>query len=93
MSELYTKAVLTLIAAALCAITAKLYLPAANRIGPHIGSPTRYDLFMLKDMKDGDQRNSSLKQIKLDVPLNWIDGGNVDVSGSVSIDGPVSIDP
>lgn len=90
MQDAYSKSLLTVIAVALCAITAKLYLPMANRIGPHVGAPTRGDLAAARTSSSTNS-SAEMRQLKLDVPLSWIDGGDVEVSGSVSVDQPVEV--
>jgi hypothetical protein len=99
LADRYTQVVLTVIAVATSSIAIKLYSPETNRIGVHLGAPTRADLFAAADMK-GD----ALEKLMMEFPLIWTrDGdmtvhgsveveGSVNVEGSVAIDGPVEIE-
>jgi hypothetical protein len=91
MSDVYTKSLLTIIAVALCAITVKLYVPAANRLGPNIGGPTLSDMFSAKEIQNESRRAAAIRKVSRDAPIVFVGGGNVDVSGEVSIHGPVEI--
>lgn len=85
MNDLYCKGVLTVIALMLCLITAKLYLPSFNRIGTHLGGPTRQDLLDARKIKEEELRKEAFYQLKRDVPIVWVEGGDVSVSGSVEL--------
>lgn len=81
MTDAYSKVALTVIAVCLCAITAKLYVPAANDTGPAIGATTMEQLMAAKN---DEQRGRLMRGI----PLVRVQGGDIDaeVTGSVSID-------
>jgi hypothetical protein len=84
--DTYSKAVLTIIALALCAITLKLFNPqfASN------GAPTRGDFLALRSISDSQQRKEAFRKLTNSLPVVWIQGGQIDadVSGSVSVDNP-----
>ena len=79
-----SKAILTVIAVALCAIAFKLYFPSSSFSGP----PTFGDLIALRKIQDPKQRREKYLNIMKSLPLVRIQGGNInaDVSGNVSID-------
>lgn len=84
-----TKLLLVLIAIPLWLIAAKLYYPSQT---PGYFIPTRGDMLALRDLKDNDERQAKSISLRSSLPLVHIQGGDVDVRGSVSVDGPVSID-
>jgi hypothetical protein len=99
----YSAVLQTIIAIALCAIVAKLYLPSANAIGVHIGAPTRGDMLSVAKAPAGDQRKNLMKSLLDRIPLTAVEGdvsisepievtGSVQVSGEVEVSGEVSID-
>ena len=77
-SDLYIKAVLTIIAAALVAIAFKLISPS---------TPTRGDLLNLKNIEDPEARSAKRKDLMMRLPLVWVQGGEIEaeVSGTVSM--------
>lgn len=77
---------LAVIALALVAIAAKLYVPAANEIGPWLSPPTRADFYALRGINDSKARSAAYKKLLLHTPVVWINGGNVSVDGSVDVD-------
>ncbi len=79
-----SKAILTVIAVALCAITLKLYNPG----GLFGGAPTWGDFIALKDITDQEQRQEAHLKFRKSLPLVRVHSGQIDadVSGSVSID-------
>lgn len=76
--DLYTKAVLTIIAAALVIIAGKLVFDAPPRQG---------DFIALRDIKDQDEARKELERLVKAMPMVRIHGGQVDaeVTGTVSI--------
>ena len=84
-----SKGILSVIAVALCAIAFKLYSPNAVSF---VGAPTRGDFQALKDITDPEQRREAHLRLVKSIPLVRVEGGQIDVSGSVSIDGAVTID-
>ncbi len=79
-----TKAILTVIAAALCAIAFRLNFPG----GSFVGVPTFGDFIALRDIKDPEQRKEAHLRLVKSLPLVRVQGGQIDadVSGNVSID-------
>jgi hypothetical protein len=77
-TDLYTKFILTIIAAALVVIAFKLV---------NLSGPTRGDFFNLKNIEDSDARSAKRKDLMMRLPLIWIQGGEIEaeVSGTVSI--------
>ncbi len=77
-TDLYTKAILTIISVALVVIAYKLVNPS---------TPTRGDFFNLKNIEDAEARSAKRKDLMMRLPLVWIQGGEIDaeVSGIVSI--------
>ena len=84
MMDKISKAILTVIAVALCAIAFKLYFPSSS----FSGTPTLGDFIALREIKDPKQRKEKHLNLMKSLPLVRIQGGNIDaeVSGSVSID-------
>lgn len=84
----YQSVVLTVIAFLLAAIVFKLYGPRAmvDR------APTRTEVTEAKKLNDPAARKAALKALADRVPVVWVVGGDVDVSGSVGLDGPVVIE-
>lgn len=72
-----TKALLAIIAFALCAIAFKMY-----------SQPTLGELYALREIKDKDQHKVAKAKLLKNVPLIYVNGGVIaaGVSGSVSID-------
>lgn len=66
-----TKAILAVIAVALCVIAFKLCFPAKT-------SPVFGDFQALKDIQDDNQRNEHRKKLMQDLPIIRIQGGSVD---------------
>ena len=92
MSKFYANVILTVIAVLLAAITAKLYLPGTQQFGPRIGFPTRGDLAAATEIKDAKIKAARMDELKRQMPVVWIRGGDIDVSGStVTVDGEVEI--
>lgn len=92
MSNWYQNIILTIIALLLCAIVAKIYLPAAQLIGPQISLPTRGDAAAARKIIDPADRRARLEEIRSRVPVVWVSGGEVEVSGSVDVDNTVDIE-
>jgi hypothetical protein len=82
MSSRYQDVVLTLIAVLLGAIVAKLYLPAAQEIGIRLSPPTLGDLSAAR--QQGSPR--SFQEIRSQVPVVWLNGGNADVEVTNTVD-------
>lgn len=84
----YTKAILTVIAVAVCAIAVKLFFPHVGPSKSLTGAPTFGDLMALREIQDRDQRRLAHINLVKSLPLVRIQGGQIDadVSGSVSID-------
>ena len=93
--NLYPNILLTIIALALCAITAKLYLSAADRVGPHLGAPTTGDYLALSQSAlTDDERVERARQLNSATPRVNVDGGNlnVEVLGQISVQDPIRIE-
>jgi hypothetical protein len=88
MSNWYTNAILTIIALLLAAVAAKLYLPAAQLIGPQISPPTRGEMAEARKLSDW----ARLEDLRARVPAVWVNGGDIEVSGSVYVDNTVEIE-
>lgn len=88
MSNWYTNAILTIIALLLAAVAAKLYLPAAQLIGPQISPPTRGEMAEARELSDW----ARLEDLRARVPAVWVNGGDIEVSGSVYVDNTVEIE-
>lgn len=73
------KAILAVIAAALCFIALKLYVSTP---------PTFGDFRALKDIQDNDKRQEQRLKLIEKLPLVRVQGGTIDadIQGSVSID-------
>lgn len=87
MSDLYTKTVLTVIAVSTSAIALKLYSPDANRIGVHLGAPTRADLAAATE-----RGSPALEELLMNLPLVWVRHGEVSIDGPVQVEGEVRVD-
>ena len=81
MSTRYSNTILTIIALFLGAIVAKLYIPAAEQIGPQFSSPTRAEWAATKLVNDPKVRKAQQDAIKARLPYVWIYDGTVEVSG------------
>jgi len=92
MSNWYTNAILTIIALLLAAVAAKLYLPAAQLIGPQISPPTRGEMAEARKLSDSSARRARLEDLRARVPAVWVNGGDIEVSGSVYVDNTVEIE-
>ena len=79
-----SKAILTVIAVALCAIAFKLYFPVSQ----FSGTPTFGDFIALREIQDPQQRKAKHLDLMKSLPLVRVQGGQIDadVSGNVSID-------
>lgn len=79
-----SKAILTIIAVALCAIAFKLYFPCSS----FSGAPTYGDFIALREIQDPQQRKETRLNLMKSLPLVRVQGGQIDadVSGNVSID-------
>lgn len=86
--DTYSKVVLTIIAVALCAIAFNLFIPQLISTRSFAGMPTRGDLSALRDISDGEQRKQALLRLMRNVPLIWVQGGDIDaeVTGTVSVE-------
>jgi hypothetical protein len=78
-TDFYTRAVLTVIAIALVVIAFQLIFQS---------TPTRGDFLSLRNIENQEARVAKLKELKMRIPLVWVEGGeiNAEVSGSVTID-------
>lgn len=75
---------LSIIAIALCAIATKLIF---------FGPPNRGDMAAIGKIQDADERKVAIEQFMSRMPVVWVRGGDIDVSGSsVSISGSVEIE-
>ncbi len=83
--DIYTKGILTVIAIALSTIALKLSVVPANA-GILSQGPTFGDLLDLRSIKDSEELKAARINIYRAVPLVRVQGGQVDVSGSVEID-------
>lgn len=92
MSSWYIKVILTVIALLLAAIVAKLYLPAAQLIGPQISPPTRGEMTEARKLNDSSARRARLENLRARTPAVWVDGGDIEVNGSVDVDNTVEIE-
>lgn len=92
MSNWYSNVVLTVIALLLAAIAAKLYIPAAQLLGPQIAGPTRGEAIAARKLNDPDLRRARLEELRSRTPVVWVNGGDIDVSGSVDVDNTVEVE-
>jgi len=92
MTSRYQNVMLTLIVLLLAAITVKLYAPPGNPLGPPLAPATRADFAAANKIKNYPMRAATIKELKARAPVVWIQGGDVDVTGEVAIDGGVTID-
>jgi len=91
MGRIYGNILLTIITASLVAIVAKLYLPQAEHIGPRIALPRYGDLLALASVSDTAVRKQALQELIRNLPLVRVQGGDIDVSGTVSVEGTVDV--
>lgn len=77
-TDFYTRAVLTVIAIALIAIAYQLIFQT---------TPTRGDFFNLRKIENQEVRSEKLRDLRMRIPLVWVEGGEIDaaVTGSVDI--------
>ena len=92
MSNWYSNIVLTVIALLLGAIVAKLYLPATQLIGPQISPPTRGEAIAARKITDPTYRRARLEELRSRTPAVWVNGGDIEVSGSVDVGNTVEIE-
>ena len=90
MTTNYSHVLLTVIALLLCAIVAKLYLPAAQAVGPQLGAPTLGDMAAASNVTDPLLRRQRQDEVRSRMPLSVVRGG-VDVNNTVQVEGEVSI--
>lgn len=95
----FTNTLLSIIAVLLAAIVAKLYVPAAQDLGPRFAPHTLEDILAARDIDDRSERRARLRELARGTPIVWVDGGDVDVSGSsvevtntVEVEGEVSLE-
>ena len=82
--DIYSKAVLTLIAVGVWAIAIKLFVP---NIGDSITGAPIFGQFMdLQDVQDETKREETRKRLLRSVPIVRVHGGFIDASGSVNTD-------
>lgn len=89
-AKLYTNTMLTIIVALLLAIVAKLYVSAFDDVGTHIGAVTRADIQAAAQIADPDSKRRAMVRTLDRTPRTSI-VGEVEVTGQVSVDGPVEI--
>ena len=87
----YQNIVLTLIALLLAAIVAKLYIPAAQMIGPQLSPPTRGEVLALRAIKDPKIREEKFNEIRQRAPAVWVNGGKITIEGTVEVDNTVDV--
>lgn len=75
----YSRSVLTVIAIALLAITFRIYSPIAT-------VPVYGDLEKVSVINDPELKDKAIRKLFNEIPLVRIQGGNVEVTGEVSID-------
>lgn len=92
MPNWYTNFILTLITLLLAAITAKLYLPAAQLVGPQLSAPTRGDILAASKLNVPQLRQARLEELKSRAPAVWVNGGNIQVYGTVDVDNTVEVE-
>ncbi|MGK2915900.1 MAG: hypothetical protein ACSLE5_15880 [Porticoccaceae bacterium] len=68
---------LSIIAIALCAIAIKLIF---------FGPSTRGDMAAIRKIQDTEERRVAIERFMNRMPVVWVRGGDIDVSGSVEID-------
>ena len=71
----YSKAILTIIAVALCVIAFKLFSPGSS----FLNTPTFGDFIALREIKDQEQRKEARLKLRKSLPLVRVQGGHVDV--------------
>ena len=69
---------LSIIAIALCAIAVKLIF---------FGPPTSGDMAAIGKIQNADERKAAIESFMNRMPVVWVRGGNIDVSGSVDVSG------
>jgi len=82
----YTKFILTVIAISLSAIALILFELPQAQAGVFSQGPTRGDFIALRGITDPALRKAARDRLFSSIPLVWVQGGDVDVSGSVEID-------
>lgn len=92
MSNWYSNLVLSVIALLLALIVAKLYLPDAQRIGPQISLPTRGDVVAARSIGEPEARRRQLESLRARVPVVWVGGGDIEVTGRVDVDNTVEVE-
>jgi hypothetical protein len=99
MQSMYTNTLLTIIALLLCAIAAKLYIPATQEYGIRISHPTVGDVRNARSIKDQKEKREEIEELRARTPVFYVSGGDIDVSGSsievrntVEVEGKVSIE-
>ncbi len=78
--DLYTKAVLTVIAGALVVIGLRLGEPPPVQAGLLDGAPTVGDFRRLRDLKDRNEKQRARQALFDRIPMVRVQGGYVDVS-------------
>ncbi|MBK7023555.1 MAG: hypothetical protein IPH41_08610 [Sulfuritalea sp.] len=75
---------LSIIAIALCSIAIKLIF---------FGPSTRGDMAAIGKIQDADEKKVAIERFMNRMPVVWVRGGNIDVSGSsVTVSGSVEIE-
>ena len=92
MSNWYSNTLLTVIALLLASIVAKLYLPAAQLVGPQLSPPTRGDAIATRKITDPKIRRERLDELRSRLPVVWVSGGDIEVTGSVDVSNTVEIE-
>lgn len=92
MSNWYSNVIFTIIALLLAAIVAKLYVPAAQLVGPQISPPTRGEMVEARKLSDPSARRARLDDLRARAPAVWVNGGDIEISGSVDVDNTVEIE-
>lgn len=82
---IYKNVILTVIAVLLGLVLVELKEPTQQ-------FPTRGDFADLREITDATLRQERRKELIADMPVVWVDGGDIEISGgNVTVDGEVSI--
>ncbi len=82
--DTYSKVIFAVIALSLSIIAAKLEGPR-DAHAAMLGGPTFGDLMDLSKIKDSSERSKEHLRIIRSIPLVRVQGGDIDVSGSVDV--------
>lgn len=82
--DFYSKLIFTIIALSLGIIAAQALAPKEAHAAI-LGGPTYGDLMDLSKIKDSSERSKEHRRIIRSIPLVRVQGGDIEVSGSVDV--------